>query len=99
MKTFEQLTPEQQKKAVEKATDNLLTGIVEGYIRFNDEENKDSLQARIDEAWEKAEKMQTPWFAHEYIMESCGEEIRGMAQCDAEDALYAENETVIYGIA
>jgi len=33
--------------------------------------------------------MQTPWFAHEYIMEAVGDELRAMAQCDAEDASYA----------
>lgn len=100
MKTFEQLTPEQQTAAVDKCTVDLLTAIVEGAIRFNDALNHDDLQKRIDAAAKEAGRMQTPWFTHEYIMDTCREEIRGMAQCDAEDALYSEKgERVIPGIA
>jgi hypothetical protein len=100
MKTFEQLTPEQQAKAVEKCLANLLEAICEGAIRFNDEANQDDLQKRIDAAFAKAEKMRTPWFAHEYILDTCREDLEGMARCDAEDALYSEpGERVIRGIA
>ena len=101
MKTYEQLTPEQQAKALEREVNHLLEAIVEGAIRFNDELNQDDLQARIDAAWEAAEKMRTPWFVSEYIMDTCREEIEGMAQCSAEDALYAEDDDpiVVRGIA
>src|SRR3972149_6940703 len=90
MKTYEQLTVEQQKAAVDKCASNLLTAIVEGAIRFNDELNNDTLQERIDAAFAKADEMQTPWFSHEYIMDTCKDEIMGMAQCEAEDTLYPE---------
>lgn len=99
MKTFEQLTKEQKAKAVEGETNSLLEAICSGAIRFNDRLNKDKLQARIDTALKKAESMGTPWFASEYIMDTCKDDIIGMAQCSAEDALYAEeHEHVIHGI-
>lgn len=100
MKTFEQLTDQQKTIAIDKATDALLTAIVEGAIRFDDERNGNDLQARIDGAWARAERLRTPWFAGEIIMEVAGDDIRGMAECDAEDALYAEpDEFVVHGVA
>ena len=100
MKTFEQLTEVEQSKAVEKCLCAILEDVVSGAIRFNDSLNKDTLQSRIDSAQEKAEKMQTPWFAHEYILDTCREDLEGMARCDAEDALYSTpGERVISGIA
>ena len=89
MKRFEQLTKEEQDAAVLHCTASLLEAIMEG-MGFNDELNHDDLQKRIDAAIAKAEKMQTPWFAHEYIMDTCKEEIEGMARSDAEDGLYSE---------
>lgn len=67
MKYFDDLTPEQQEKAIEIEAAKLLQAIVEGAIRFNDELNEDGLQAAIDKAVAEAEVMQTPWFAAEYI--------------------------------
>ena len=99
MKTFTELNSKQQIKAIEKCVNELLRDIMEG-IRFNDAENSDDLQARIDKAGEKANAMQTPWFWSEYIMDTCREDIEGMARCTAEDALYSEpGENVISGIA
>lgn len=95
MKTYEQLTPEQQAKARSQHVNHLLEAIIEGGLRFNDELNQDDLQARIDAAWAAAEKMQTPWFVSEYIMDTCRVEIEGMALCNAEDALYAEDDDPI----
>ena len=99
MKTYEQLTSDEQAKAVNTCVDDLLTAILEG-LRFNDALNEDNLQARIDAARAKAKKMQTPWFAHEYILDTCREDLTGIARCDAEDAMYAEpGETILRGIA
>ena len=99
MKTYEQLTPEQQEKALTKETLNLLQAIMERAIGFNDELNGDNLQARIDKAIEEAEDNRTPWFAGDYVMKAVGEDIKGMAQCTVEDALYSEpDENVIDGI-
>ena len=100
MKTFSELTKEQQEKAVIKETNCLLQSILEGAIVFDDKENKDDLQARIDAACHKAEDMHTPWFASEYVMDTCGEEIKSMAIASAEEALYSEkSEYVIGGVA
>ena len=99
MKRFSELTEEQQARAIEKAMIMLLEALLEGSIRFSDDLNHDNLQARIDEAVIKAENMRTPWFAHEYIMDTCCEEIMGMARCDAEEAFYTEpGELVIAGV-
>jgi hypothetical protein len=100
MKTFEQLTDQQKDKARQKAAECLLEAIIEGAIRFNDELNRDDLQARIDAAIQKAEDMRTPWFAHEYIMDTCADDINGMAECDAMDAYYLEQgERCVYAVA
>lgn len=100
MKTYNELTPKQQENARINALEKMLKAILEGAIRFDDDLNQDNLQAKIDAAFEKSEAARTPWFAHEYIMDTCREELEGMAQCEAEDSLYAEeNEFVVYGIA
>lgn len=98
MKTFDKLNDEQKAAAVAKCVTQLLTAICEGQIRFSDEKNGDSLQARIDAAFEKAKAMRTPWFAHEYIMDTCADDIKSMAQADAEDSIYSEGEHVVSGI-
>lgn len=92
MRTFDKLTADEQTRAVKRETDSLLTAILEGAIRFDDKLNGDDLQARIDKAIAKAEDMRTPWFAGEYIMDTCGDEIEGMAraEADSEDVLYAD---------
>ena len=92
MKQYNQLTAAQQGQAVDATTVSLLKAILDGGLRFNDALNGDDLQVRIDAACQKAEDMQTPWFAHEYIMDTCREEIEGMARTDAEDALYPKSE-------
>lgn len=87
MRAYKELSPAEQGKALDKCVNILLTSIIDG-LRFNDALNGGNLQARIDAAINKANRMQTPWLAGEYIMDTCREDIKGMAQCDAEDALY-----------
>jgi len=89
VRTYEQLAPDEQQRAVSLCADSLLATIVEGLVRFNAALNEDDLQARIDQALADSDRNQTPWFAGEYVMDAAGVEIRGMAQCEAEDALYA----------
>lgn len=98
MKTFDQLTEDQKRAAVNKCVERIVEDIVSGAIRFNDKLNGDDLQARIDAALDKAEKLRTPWFAGAHVLDACSQEIEGMALCDAEDALYSEGERVISGI-
>ena len=96
MRKYEELADVEKSKAFIVCLSRLLKEIVEGQVRFSDALNGDDLQGRIDEAWKKADDMKTPWFAHEYIMEVAGEDITGMAQCKAEDALYPdEDEDVV----
>lgn len=92
MRTYEQLTEVEQKQAQEQELNDLLRDVVEG-LRFDDSMNDDDLQARIDKAMEQAEKMQTPWFAHEYVMddEYVADSLRSMALNRAIDALYLED--------
>jgi hypothetical protein len=88
MREFKDLSLSEQKLAVGKLLNNLLQDVCNGSIRFNDELNQDDLQARIDKAIEKADKMQTPWFSHEYVMDAVGSELESMAQGQAEEDLY-----------
>jgi len=100
MKTFDELTAAQQDDAIGKVANNLLADIAEGAIWFYDTLKGDGLQARIDRAIALAVKKKTPWFASEYIMDTCKDDIFGMARSAAEDALYSEkNETIVHGIA
>jgi len=104
MRTYEELTPDEQEQAARQCTDELLTDITQG-LRWNDELNQNDMQAAIDRAGEKAEGMRTPWFWGEYIMdepyswdvgdgtmmsETVGDALRSMGQCEAEDALYPD---------
>lgn len=99
-KTFSQLTPDQQKKAIDKCLTQLLTDILENGMRFNDQLNHDDLQARIDAAIAQAERLHTPWFAAECILETCREDLEAMARPEAEDAIYPEShERCIQGVA
>lgn len=71
MKTYEQLTEYEKVFVTECQTQKLLKGIIEGGIRFNDKLNGDDLQARLDKAINDADENETPWFAGEYILETC----------------------------
>lgn len=109
MRQYHELTVVEQGLAVDKALTTLLEGILEGAIRFDDASNFDGLQAAIDAACEAANANQTPWFAHEYVMEATytvnaaggyavkvADTLRGMAQCDAEDAWYPDATESVY---
>lgn len=97
MRTYERLSHEEQAEARGHALSDLMRGILEGAIRFSDDLNGDDLQARIDAARQQAEDMQTPWFAHEYILddEVVRDALEGMALSDAQEALYPAPETLI----
>jgi len=90
MRRYTDLTDAEKAQAVDKRLTDLLQVVAEGGIRFNDTLNGNDLQARIDTASKQAEKMQTPWFAGEYIMDAVGDDLRSMAIPDAEDAYYPD---------
>ena len=48
----------------------------------------EKLHKKILKAHKKADKNQTPWFTHEFIMEDCGDELREIALDEAQDSLY-----------
>jgi hypothetical protein len=87
MKKFVDLTTEQQETAVSMALAEVLRDVVSGAIRFADELNGDDIQRRIDKALAEADRLQTPWFAGEVVMEdsAVAAVLRGLAQADAED--------------
>lgn len=50
MKTYTQLTEQQQQAAVDRCLTDILKDIIEEGIRYDDKRNGDDLQARIDAA-------------------------------------------------
>ena len=101
MKTYIQLKQEEQKAAIEKCVSRILKTILEGRgSHFFEDYDNSTLKFRIDKAIATADEMRTPWFAHEYIMETCRDDIYQIAEADAKDSLYSEpGEVVIAGIA
>lgn len=67
VKTWDDLTEDQQQKATEKVINDLVEDVVTGAIRFDDTANGDSLQQSIDNAIQEAQDNQTPWFAQELV--------------------------------
>ena len=91
MKAWQQLNEAQQKWALEQAMMGLLRAIVEDGVRFDDHHSNNSeLQAKIDAAWDKCERMQTPWFWDDYIMDTCRVELESMARASAQLSVYVE---------
>lgn len=90
MKKFDELSPQLQEKAVMAALNDLLKAIVDGAITFNDKANSNDLQARIEKACKQAMLMHTPWYAHEYILDTCQDDLMGIARGSAKRALYRE---------
>jgi hypothetical protein len=92
MKTWDELTEQEQVQAVTCWMTHVLKAVCEGDIRFDDAANGDDTQALIEAAAQKAEDMHTPWFTHEYIM--ADDEVRQallqVALASAEEALYVE---------
>jgi Zn-dependent metalloprotease len=111
MRTYDELTAEEQKEAVNQEYAALLGDVSAGVVRFNDALNGDEFQAAIDQAIAKADWLQTPWFAHEYVAEAVyswdvgdgttmsetvGEALRSMAECGVDEAFFPDpDERVI----
>ncbi len=99
MKTYKELTTEQQNKAIQRHINDVLLEIINTPAFFD---YNDPLYKKILAASEKAEKMQTPWFFGEYIMETCEKEIASIAIDRAETCLYCEGdkgEVTMSGVA
>lgn len=85
LKTFDDLTPAQRSIAVTKRVNLLLNWMSEGVPLFDAGSREDKL---VQEACDEAERMQTPWFVHEYIMDKLGDELREMAIADCREMWY-----------
>jgi hypothetical protein len=111
MRMWSELNEKEQEQAIGQETDDILAYILENpSIGYPDELNRDSLEAAIRAAMDKADDMQTPWFAGEYVMEATyswdpgdgntvsvpvSDAIRGMAWESAEDAWYPDPDDQI----
>jgi len=90
-KTFEELSPEHQKQAIEYEVEYVLTGLVEGF----EERGDDNFWERIEEAENEMERLKTPWFLGGRIMETCADDIASWARDDAESAVYPHNSVYV----
>ena len=94
MNVFTDLSEQQQEAAVTYHLNNILSDILDGSLVVADilEENRiadrDDIQERIDRAIKRANDMQTPWFAHEYIMDECRDELLDLARDIAQSTVY-----------
>src|SRR3989338_7804455 len=92
MRRFDDLTEKEQAASEQAAQASILEDIVSGFMRFNDEANGDDIQARIDAAVVEMERMQTPWFLAERLMED--DQVRalveGIARALVEDTYFLE---------
>jgi len=78
MRTYQELSEQEQARAREVALGLLVEAFARGTV----------LESKVAAGIAEAERLQTPWFAAEYVLERCREELEGMSLCDAEDALY-----------
>lgn len=89
MKKYNELSSEQQKKAVRYSMDQFFEALCKGHLRLEDEP-----QSRVEAAIKKAEDLHTPWFASEYIASDAVvmEYLEVLAESEAEELLYLEDE-------
>ena len=85
MRTYQELSEQEQARAREVALGLLVEAVASGAITFA---RGTVLESKVAAGIAEAERLQTPWFAAEYVLERCREELEGMSLCDAEDALY-----------
>lgn len=98
IRNYEQLSAEEQKQAVEKHLDIIINAIINGEIRFDDSVNEDKLQEHIDAAMEESERLNTPWFAAEILMEDewLAKRLEQLALANAKECYYSgANDVVI----
>lgn len=94
MKTYQELSEKQKAQAFEAAINRLLTKICEGTVKFNDK----NVQSKIEDARNASERMHTPWFMHELVMEHCKDEVQRAAKTDLERAFYREPGDVVISL-
>lgn len=95
MRIYTELDEDEKKRALNASLNTLLphclnpeSGVFNSY---------EGLAEKIKTALKKAEDMQTPWFAYEYILETCREELIIIATKMMEKAIYPyPHELVLY---
>ncbi len=97
IRKYEDLTAIEKNQAVQNCLSQLLNSIMNGEIKFDDKQNGEPIQERIEAAAVKADKLETPWFITEIIMEDkwLAEKLTLIAQAEAEQALYPEIDQMI----
>lgn len=87
--TWADLTEAQREAAVDHRLTEILRGTCEGYITWRES------QHLFVAAFAKAEAMQTPWFASEYVMEACGDLLRQVALSQSQNCFYVPPNTAV----
>lgn len=87
MKTWNELTPVEQERAILMQAEALIKRFIEGSLAF-----AAGTEAReiFDEAVAEMERRQTPWFLNECLWEELEDNFRAMAQDCCETWLYGE---------
>lgn len=93
MKSYRDLSKDQQTKACEFFFCIWLQNVAANTIRFGGSAEMDTLQEQIEKACLRAEAAQTPWFAHEYLQDDdvIVHNLRKLATADALEAFYMES--------
>jgi len=92
MRTYKELNPQEQEQAQSRCLELVLREVT-----YDPHVVDDELAKKVELAYERAESMQTPWFAGEYIMDTCEVELKALALEHAQQALYpSRGEFVVY---
>lgn len=94
MKTYDELDADQKEEALEYWVNLTLTNIIcgeVGPIEFTPE-----VFSKMEEAMLEANRMQTPWFTSEYLMDAAGDEIREYALRNAQAGNVRYNDSDLY---
>jgi hypothetical protein len=94
MRTYAQLSSEERILARQILLNQLVTALVECRFVFDDAENGETLQYRIDGAVELAHSLGRPQLAAQYVLREAGVELRGIATAQAEARGYPDQPVV-----
>ena len=97
IRKYENLSVKEKQAAVQNMLNQLLDSIMNGEVHFDDEKNGEPIQERIEASVQKAEQLQTPWFATEIIMENewLRNKLIEIATAEAEQAVYPEADQIV----
>ena len=94
MKTFSQLNYNEKNKAIQYCLNELIFGIVENRIYFEEESE---IQKSINTLVDYLERKQTPWFLGEYIFNNSflNKQLSIIAKSNAMECLYPDQGEII----